>query len=208
MLFFQPIELRVPQRRIRDLCDALIYGPPPNFNKKSSSDLGYEDSKNDSGTQSLLVLDSLEKFTLSQTVMEEINNEVILQGGAELTSISLTNSSNDNIKIDLIQTEVDEKYNYFPTIITIPNRFWHSNDLLQYYAATFNNVNDDEDTNNSDVSIFTEGDEYEYDSLSETPGSAVFVYKCVTNNNNKNNIRILMHRIPFLVRKLQEKAKN
>lgn len=112
--------------------------------------------------------------------MEEINDE--FERGA--TSM--------NSEVDLVQLEVAEEFLYYPNKLTVPNKFRHKADLIPCYAAPFD-----------EAMLSQISDLFEYSCIESGPGSAVVTYKSV---DSHVFLRILMHRIPYLVQKLQSRS--
>ena len=154
----QPIELRVPRRHMRDLCDALVNGVPP-------LPIGDEPST-----------------MLSEMVMEDINET--FSGG----SVSIKSGAGESI--ELMQEVVSEDYLYFPTTLTLPKGFRDTPELMACYSSITNERGERIEA--------TDGRYFDFKSMGDTPGSAVAVYS----SDDGVTVRVLMHRLAFLVHKL------
>lgn len=116
--------------------------------------------------------------------MEEVNAS--FAGGA----VTLTSDAGETI--DLMQVEVDEKYLYFPTTLTLPRGFRHAPSLVACYSSVSDGGGERTDA--------SEGQYFEFQGMGDAPGSAVARYSSA----DGVTIRVLMHRLPFLVRKFTD----
>lgn len=162
LIFFEakqrmdPIELRIPRRRIRDFCDALVSRTPP-----------------------LLPIGDEATLELSEAIAEEVN-ESHASGALRATDEG----------VEFTQVEISEEYAYFPTTLTVPLQIRHREEFVACYASIVRG--------GVAVGEIPEGAVLTHCGMQEGPGSAVAVYE----GDDDVTVRVLMHRIPFLTKKM------